>query len=718
MFYNYITTKRNDSNELKKKIESTVQQLIVKKTDPDHPGMLLGLIQSGKTRAFIGVIALGFDKKYDICVVITKSSTALIQQTVKRITSEFEKPVQNGHLYVYDVMHLPPVLTPYMIGKKIIFVAKKEDDNLKKLNDVFFKQYNSLGKKNVLIIDDEADFASVTYHADKTKPDGVRFGVLAEMISGFRKRLGENSDFLQVTATPYSLYLQPKDIIINKDGYEPLRPAFTVVLDAHPMYVGGKIYFQDSQDSNSYASHLFQAVPASEFDKLTIQKSQRKPDDRIRQNILSTNQIIGFRNAFINYLVAGSIRSIQEINKLNDEIWSENYKSAYLIHVHTAQKSHKWQNDLITELINKLNNLIDTNSKMFSSLISSSYVEFTESIKKNGLKQPDFKQVLERVTSALKDGEISVKLVNSENSVVNLLNNDGQLRLDNPFNVFIGGQVLDRGITIDHLIAFYYGRNPGTFQMDTVLQHSRMYGARSKEDMSVTRLYTSSRIHKAMQEMHFFDNSLRECAQKGERVKFIQRRQDGTVKPCSPNKIVISSIVTIRPHSRHLPYGFQTISPSLLKNITTQIDSWITINGGSNAESGWLQNIDDVITILKKIETCYEYSARYNNEELKWDFIAFIDTLKYVSQGNNKVYILSRYDRDISRMKNNNSSWTDAPDDGNNDLAPAKALAIEYPALILIKQNGKKINGWLDAPFYWPVLVVPRNTQTSIYSEL
>ena len=44
-----------------------------------------------------------------------------------------------------------------------------------------------------------------------------------------------------------------------------------------------------------------------------------------------------------------------------------------------------------------------------------------------------------------------------------------------PYNLFIGGQILDRGITINNLIGFYYGRNPKKFQQDTVLQHSRMY---------------------------------------------------------------------------------------------------------------------------------------------------------------------------------------------------------------------------------------------------
>lgn len=718
MFYNYITKKRKDSQDLKDKMESAVEELLNRPTDLDHPGMLLGLIQSGKTRAFIGIIARGFDLKYSVCIVITKSSTALVQQTVKRIRSEFKDPVDSGNLNVYDVMKMPP-LTKYIRDQKLIIVAKKEDDNLRKLHQLFFETYVDLGNKNVLIVDDEADFASVTYHSDKTQPDGVKFGVLANQISEFRASLNDNSDFLQVTATPYSLYLQPNKIVVNSKGYEPLRPSFTIVLPTHPMYVGGKVYFEDSQDLKSYASHIYFAVKADEFEKLKVLKSSRKPDSRLLNNILSTSKLTGFRDAFINYIVAGSIRSLQEeLNQQsNNEIWKERYKSAFLVHVHTGQKSHQWQYELINKLIDKLNLLKKKEYKSFSSLIELSYRQFQESIEKSKLICPNFDKVLKRVCIAFENGEISVKQVNSENSVLDLLDDDGQLRLDNPFNIFIGGQVLDRGITIDHLIAFYYGRNPDSFQMDTVLQHSRMYGARSLSDMSVTRLYTSVRIYNAMKEMHFFDDALRSCALRGERVKFVQRSKDGRIKPCGPNKVAISSLLTIKPNKRFLPYGFQTISKSKLLIETIKIDKWIKKSGGKDAEKGWLCDIDDVELIIRKIRSTYVYSPLYENEDLNWDITSYLDTIKYSSQGKKQIYVMTRTDRNLSRKKNFNTAWADAPDDGRKDLIPAKKLALNHPVLLLIRQNGKKSQGWQDSPFYWPVFITQSNLQTSIYSE-
>lgn len=714
--YNYIITKRNDSADLKQKMEETVHQLINRTTDPDHPGMLLGLIQSGKTRAFVGVIAKGLDINYDVCVVITKSSTALVKQTVNRIKDEFRDPVAYGYLHVYDIMNLPP-LTNFILNKKIIFVAKKEDDNLLRLHNCFFSEYPVLGKKKVLIIDDEADFASVTYHAERSQPDGVKFGVLATQISNFRKALGSGSDFLQVTATPYSLYLQPEQIQVNSQGYEPLRPSFTVVLDAHPMYVGGKVYFEDSQDSAHYASHFFQAVSPNEFANLQVTRGARKPDERLRKNVLTTDQLEGIRKAFINFLVGGSIRSLQTNASANGEfVWGNMYMCAFLIHVHTAQNSHAWQTKVINTLIEKLDELRIKHPHDFNELVQISFLEFKSSIEKAGLDVPSMDAVIERVGSALSNGEISVKEVNSQNSVLNLLNEEGQLRLDNPFNVFIGGQVLDRGITIDHLIAFYYGRSPGQFQMDTVLQHSRMYGARDLSDQAVTRFYTSNRIYNSMRDMHYFDDALRTACLSGERVRFIQKASDGSIRPCSPNKVAISSLMTLKSHSRHLPIGFQTVSPTKLKKVTDFIDDWIDSRSNNQAESGWLEDINEVIAVLTKIESSFEYSAHHNNEEMKWDLEGAINALKYASQGSTDVWVFSRTNRNAGRMKNFNTSWGDAPDDGRNDLKPAKALAIDTPLLMLLKQNGSATKGWRDAPFYWPVILTPKNMQTSIYS--
>lgn len=82
-YYEYLTAKREDSKVLKKVMEAAANDLLINKTDELKPGMLLGLIQSGKTRAFTGVMAKCFDEGYDIAVIFTKNSVALVEQTLR-----------------------------------------------------------------------------------------------------------------------------------------------------------------------------------------------------------------------------------------------------------------------------------------------------------------------------------------------------------------------------------------------------------------------------------------------------------------------------------------------------------------------------------------------------------------------------------------------------------------------------------------------------------
>ena len=54
-FYRQLTEKRKDDHDFRECIEKTVEQLVISDTSLREPGMLLGKIQSGKTRAFLGV---------------------------------------------------------------------------------------------------------------------------------------------------------------------------------------------------------------------------------------------------------------------------------------------------------------------------------------------------------------------------------------------------------------------------------------------------------------------------------------------------------------------------------------------------------------------------------------------------------------------------------------------------------------------------------------
>src|SRR6266496_3533538 len=80
--------------------EETTAELLATATTSDNPGMLLGKVQSGKTRTFISILADAFDKGFDIAIVLTKNSKALIDQTRKRLESEFKMFTDDGELEI------------------------------------------------------------------------------------------------------------------------------------------------------------------------------------------------------------------------------------------------------------------------------------------------------------------------------------------------------------------------------------------------------------------------------------------------------------------------------------------------------------------------------------------------------------------------------------------------------------------------------------------
>ena len=75
------------------------------------------------------------------------------------------------------------------------------------------------------------------------------------------------SDFLQVTATPYSLYLQPEDLKIEDSirTFKPVKPAFTELVPVPNAYIGGDYYFEESEDKNSVASHIYEPISTDEL---------------------------------------------------------------------------------------------------------------------------------------------------------------------------------------------------------------------------------------------------------------------------------------------------------------------------------------------------------------------------------------------------------------------------------------------------------------------
>ena len=215
------------SPELDRCVHGTVRRLMMDDEHAKDPGLLLGKIQCGKTNAFVNIMALAFDQGIDISVVFTKGVNSLSTQTKERMMSDFRHFKESSNLsqpatiYIHDIFELhrngfPQAQFSRRPGTKLVIICKKEAKNLEHLRHLFKKESPHLLERKVLIIDDEADFASRNY---RILHGEVSLANISAQIDDFSK-LPVYSRYLQVTATPYSLFLQPDGIIeLSNGGY-------------------------------------------------------------------------------------------------------------------------------------------------------------------------------------------------------------------------------------------------------------------------------------------------------------------------------------------------------------------------------------------------------------------------------------------------------------------------------------------------------------------
>ena len=669
----------------------------------EHPLMMLGKIQSGKTRAFTGVMALAFDNGFDYVFILTKNSKALVEQTYKRMRKEFKQFIDDDEVDVSDIMKLQDDLTSYELEKHLIFIAKKQKDNLVRICN-FIKDYMVKGDKKCLIIDDEADTSGIGYEKIKGVKDEFDLRTVAAEVNRIRGSL-DGYVFIQVTATPYALYLQPEF-----DGKEikPIKPMKTVLVPSGETYVGGEDYFINFTEEKSPGRFIFEVVTDDEQEivsaKTTDRRRFKEEEILIREDRMST-----FKKGIVNFVMGGCILAYNGIKK----------KYSYVIHTAVAKAAHSRMAEITRIFVEKLEQKLPEEEAQIEKLLYQSYKDMEKSVIAYGFVMPQFEDIKVEFYKALHKGYVKISVINSEDDINKYLNEDtGELKLRTPYSIFVGGQVLDRGITIPNMVGFYYGRNPKTMQQDTVMQHSRMFGYREKDLLAITRFYTTRKIYESMIKITEIDKALREdlkCERFDEGVYFIESKPEtltsSKIIPCSPNKISVSNIVYLKPFTRILPIGFtpkaKAITDVANRNINTILDS-IT---NRNQRTPVVASLVIAEKILKEIYRTLQPDDDTNR------FISgekMISILRYLAKNSDKCYVIVRRNRNMPKYKNS-GAYIDGPETGGDELKIAREVAIESPCLILLQENGEN-DCWKYREFWWPVLVVPKNTPKTVYA--
>ena len=253
--------------------------------------------------------------------------------------------------------------TAFELESKLIFVAKKQDDNLRRLIDLFSKGCPALAGRRTLIVDDEADSASIGY----SKKEGlIEANKIAKQVSQLRHAI-ENVSFLQVTATPYSLYLQPDQVkVSNTPTFKPMRPAFTRLVPVPDAYVGGDTYFGEASISAepTVESLIHVNVPEKE---LGVLKESDKRKFKL-EDALTSPAIEGIRRAFVTFVVGGCI---QRINGIADGASPKKLRYSFLIHSEASREAHEWQEKMVHAVYDKLVEAAAADSAVFNELLKS-----------------------------------------------------------------------------------------------------------------------------------------------------------------------------------------------------------------------------------------------------------------------------------------------------------------------------------------------------------
>ena len=391
--------------------------------------LLLGNVQSGKTAQVLGVLsALADDGDHKIFLYLTTDSVDLQQQTVKRAKASLDKFIV---LSEDDDKSFTQVMKA---NNPILVVIKKNARVLKRWRNLFKSQENLKGYP-LVIVDDEADAASLNTNANKHNKDASTINKLLNEI----KNSCCQSLFIQLTATPQSLLLQHFE--------SNWQPDFVHFFEPGEKYIGGNFVFSDPP------SYIFRAID-SELDEIK-DDSGDIPD--------------GVKQALQSFLI--TCAEFDLYNKTNCN---------FALHPSYKIQDHKAFADKIKSYLNDLVQAVN-NDENFAESFKESYQDLQQT-------KPDihhFEEIYEKLTELLQEKRINVVVLNSKTET--------DFDLEKGFNIIIGGNVIGRGLTIPKLQTVYYSRTSKKPNADTFWQHSRIFGY--DRDKSLLRLYMPADVY-------------------------------------------------------------------------------------------------------------------------------------------------------------------------------------------------------------------------------
>ena len=430
--------------------------------DNQKTGLIIGKVQSGKTSNFIALTALAFDNEYDVVLVLGGTKTPLVKQNSDRIREYFyevEDQVNvldtNENFDLIDEQHITQFIK---MGRKIIIVSLKGTRRINAIRQRLF-ELTSLSEKPILIIDDEGDEASLNTLVKKGKKSPTYKSI--ELLKASLKR----HCYISVTATPQA------NMLI--DAIDILSPDFGLLVDPGSGYCGLDVFHGAD---NKYT------IPISEKETSLL-------DDGIPNS---------FYNALSLFFVGCGIRKYRGMRR--DE------KHSMLIHPSQLKADHSTVFNKVETLFKKWKYSADNHNDISYKQFRDQHLKKAYDHYKKTVELPPFELIESDILDAIR--QCGRHIVNG-NSVPN---NADKLF---PYNIYVGGNLLGRGLTLKGLAITYIIRTAkGISAVDTVQQRARWFGYKMSY-IDLCRVFASPKIIKEFAEIRDHEEDLWSTVQNG-----------------------------------------------------------------------------------------------------------------------------------------------------------------------------------------------------------
>ena len=523
-------------------------------------GLVVGQVQSGKTANYTGLICKAADAGFNFIIVLAGIHNNLRSQTQARLDdgflgfdTQFERVYANnaqnkigvGRSVLYPNLVAHSITTSeekgdftkraagivnFNTSDPILLVIKKNVSVLKRLYSWLKTQSNGnkINSKSVLVIDDEADNASINTNKPELNPTKIN-GLIRDVINIFNR-----SAYVGYTATPFA------NIFIAQDDSDLFPRDFIINLPAPSNYIGPEKVFGTSltpdENNDDILPIVFKISDYSGF----VPEGHKKDDDKPSFDDIPESLKISIKC----FIITCAIRIARgQGNKHN----------SMLIHLSRFQT---WQNE-IKELVEQqfrfYKQEIEANDatmlEEFRCIFEedtdnyTSYIGTTKKILNSSLSKVDndiqlhtweeIKPLLNRAVQ-----KIIVKSINgSSGDVIDYQQNE-----KNGISVIaIGGDKLSRGLTLEGLSVSYFLRASKMY--DTLMQMGRWFGYRPGY-VDLCRLFTSPELNEwfrhitlASEELREEFNYLAESKQTPEQYALKVRLHDGALQITAINKM-------------------------------------------------------------------------------------------------------------------------------------------------------------------------------------